>query len=71
MRLPTVFPAPAQVFAGQVPELSFPEVLTKFGEEARLDGTYFFCKQDSVLSIAKLLEQVRISACALSVVLHV
>ncbi len=54
-----------------MPELSFPEVLTKFGEEARLDGTYFFCKQDSVLSIAKLLEQVRISACALSVVLHV
>ena len=46
------------MFAGQVPELSLPELLTRFGEEARLDGTYFFCKQESVLDIAKLLERV-------------
>ncbi len=46
------------MFAGQVPDLSFPELLVRFGQEARLDGTYFFCQQDSVIAIAKLLEQV-------------
>lgn len=49
----------AQVFAGQVPELNFHELLVKFGEEARLDGTYFFCKMESVLEIARNLETVR------------
>lgn len=48
-----------EVFAGQVPELSFHELLVKFGEEARMDGTYFFCKMESVLEIARNLETVQ------------
>ena len=48
------------MFAGQVPDLSFPELLVRFGEEARLDGTYFFCQQDSVLQVARLMERVRV-----------
>lgn len=48
-----------EVFAGQVPELSFPEVLARFGQEARLDGTYFLCQQEALLALAKALEQVK------------
>ncbi|KAK9817863.1 hypothetical protein WJX72_003314 [[Myrmecia] bisecta] len=47
-----------EMFAGQLPEESFARLLTRFGEEARLDGTYFFCKQDSVIHLAKLLSRV-------------
>lgn len=48
-----------QIFAGAVPELKFHELLLKFGEEARLDGTYFFCQQDNLLELARMLEQVQ------------
>lgn len=56
LQSPTAAP---QVFAGHTPELSFPEILERFGQEARLDGTYFLCKQDDMLALAKALEQVR------------
>ena len=48
-----------QVFAGQLPDVSFPDLLTRLGEEARLGGSYFLCQQDDVMRIAKALEQVR------------
>ena len=51
--------AAAQVFAGQMPEANFPEVLARFSEEARLDGTYFLCKQDDMATLARALEKVR------------
>uniref|UniRef100_A0A061RJP5 RNA helicase n=2 Tax=Tetraselmis sp. GSL018 TaxID=582737 RepID=A0A061RJP5_9CHLO len=44
-----------ELFASQVPGMSFPELLVKFAEESRLDGKYFFCKQDSLIEIAMLL----------------
>lgn len=50
--------ANAQVFAGQMPEATFPEVLGRFSEEARLDGTYFLCKQDDMATLARALEKV-------------
>lgn len=49
----------AQVFAGQLPEATLPQLLTRFGEEARLDGTYFFCKLEPFVRVAKLLERVQ------------
>ena len=47
-----------QVFAGQLPDLPFPDLLTRFGEEARLGGSYFLCQQDDVMRIARELEEV-------------
>lgn len=47
-----------QVFAGQLPDLPFPDLLKRFGEEARLGGSYFLCQQDDVMRIARELEQV-------------
>ena len=35
-------------FAGQLPGETFPSVLKRFGGEARIDGTFFFCKQASL-----------------------
>ena len=49
----------AQVYAGQLPDVPFPDLLTRFGEEARLGGSYFLCQQDDVMRIARELEAVR------------
>lgn len=32
--------------------------LCRFGAEARVDGTYMFCKQESVIQAARLLSKV-------------
>ena len=32
-------------FAGQLPGQALPAVLKRFGGEARIDGTFFFCRQ--------------------------
>lgn len=37
---------------------SFAELMEKFSKQAELKGNYFFCKQDSTIFIARLLEQV-------------
>ena len=52
-----------QVFAGQLPDVSFPDLLTRLGEEARLGGSYFLCQQDDVMRIAKTLEPVCTYVC--------
>ncbi len=46
------------MFAGQLPDLPFPDLLTRLSEEARLGGSYFLCQQGDVLRVAKALEQV-------------
>ena len=46
------------MFAGQLPDVSFPDLLTRLSEEARLGGSYFLCQQDDTMRIAKALEQV-------------
>ena len=46
-----------------MPEATFPEVLGRFSEEARLDGTYFLCKQDDMATLARALEKVRRRRC--------
>ena len=46
------------MFAGQLPDLPFPDLLTRLSEEARLGGSYFLCQQGDILRVAKALEQV-------------
>ena len=41
-----------------MPNDSFAKLLNRFSDEAKLEGTFFFCRQDGVMQIAKLLEQV-------------
>jgi len=48
-----------ELFASQVPGLPFSTLLTMMAEESRLDGKFFFCKQDPLVEVAKLLESVR------------
>ena len=45
-----------EVFAGKALISDFSELIERFGQEARLDGTYFFCRQESLLTIAKLIQ---------------
>ena len=45
-----------EAFAGKSLISDFGELVKRFGQEARLDGTYFFCKQDSVTAIATLIQ---------------
>ncbi|DBA92452.1 TPA: hypothetical protein ACH3X1_002686 [Trebouxia sp. C0004] len=47
-----------ELLAGQVPDDSFADLLRRFSNEAKLEGTFFFCRQDGVMQIAKLLENV-------------
>ena len=42
----------------QVPDDSFASLLSRFSNEAKLEGTFFFCRQDGIMQIAKLLEKV-------------
>ncbi len=41
-----------------MPDDSFADLLRRFSNEAKLEGTFFFCRQDGVMQIAKLLENV-------------
>ncbi|BDA46196.1 ATP-dependent RNA helicase SUPV3L1, mitochondrial [Coccomyxa sp. Obi] len=47
-----------EAFAGNQLEQDFHTILTRFGAEARVDGTYMFCKQESVIQAARLLAKV-------------
>ncbi|KAL2327338.1 hypothetical protein Fmac_020765 [Flemingia macrophylla] len=47
-----------ELFAGQLPDLSFKQILGKFGENCRLDGSYFLCHHDHIKKIANMLEKV-------------
>ena len=42
----------------QCPDDSFATLLNRFSDEANLEGTFFFCRQDGIMQIAKLLETV-------------
>lgn len=42
----------------QVPDDTLAQLLQRYSEEAKLEGTYFFCRQDNVLQLAMLLERV-------------
>ncbi|KAK7292570.1 hypothetical protein RJT34_15421 [Clitoria ternatea] len=48
-----------ELFAGQLPNLTFNQILEKFGENCRLDGSYFLCRHDHIKKIANMLEKVQ------------
>ncbi|XP_015879443.3 DExH-box ATP-dependent RNA helicase DExH18, mitochondrial isoform X1 [Ziziphus jujuba] len=47
-----------ELFAGQLPNVTFCQLLEKFGENCRLDGSYFLCRHDHIKKIANMLEKV-------------
>ncbi|OMO79253.1 hypothetical protein CCACVL1_13804 [Corchorus capsularis] len=48
-----------ELFAGQLPNVTFCQLLEKFGESCRLDGSYFLCRHDHIKKVANMLEKVR------------
>ncbi|KAG5112191.1 hypothetical protein AAZX31_13G048900 [Glycine max] len=56
-----LFPSYEQVelFSGQLPDLTFTQILEKFGENCRLDGSYFLCQHNHIKKIANMLEKVQ------------
>lgn len=47
-----------ELFAGQVSNVTFCQLLTKFSENCRLDGSYFLCQHDHIKKVANMLEKV-------------
>ncbi|KAE8021670.1 hypothetical protein FH972_007541 [Carpinus fangiana] len=48
-----------ELFAGQLHNITFCQLLEKFGENCRLDGSYFLCRHDHVKKVANMLEKVQ------------
>lgn len=48
-----------ELFAAQFPNVTFCELLDKFRDSCRLDGSYFLCRHDSVRKVANMLEKVK------------
>lgn len=48
-----------ELFAGQLPNVTFCQLLEKFGENCRLDGSYFLCRYDNIKKVANMLEKVQ------------
>ncbi|RZB46106.1 DExH-box ATP-dependent RNA helicase DExH18, mitochondrial isoform B [Glycine soja] len=48
-----------ELFSGQLPDLTFPQILEKFGENCRLDGSYFLCQHNHIKKIANMLGKVQ------------
>lgn len=48
-----------ELFAGQLPNVTFCHLLEKFGENCRLDGSFFLCRHDHVKKVANMLEKVQ------------
>ncbi|XP_007032513.2 PREDICTED: DExH-box ATP-dependent RNA helicase DExH18, mitochondrial [Theobroma cacao] len=48
-----------ELFAGQLPNITFCQLLEKFGENCRLDGSYFLCRHDHIKKVANMLEKVQ------------
>ncbi|KAK9073604.1 hypothetical protein SSX86_007928 [Deinandra increscens subsp. villosa] len=48
-----------ELFAGQIADVTFSQLLQKFGENCRLDGSYFLCRHDHIKKVANMLEKVQ------------
>ncbi|KAJ6806100.1 ATP-dependent RNA helicase SUV3L, mitochondrial [Iris pallida] len=48
-----------ELFASQFPSVTFCDLLDKFRDSCRLDGSYFLCRHDSVRKVANMLEKVQ------------
>lgn len=47
-----------ELFASQLPDISFSQLLERFGENCRLDGAYFLCRHDHIKRVAHMLDRV-------------
>lgn len=48
-----------ELFAGKLSNMTFCQLLEKFGENCRLDGSYFLCRHDHIKKIANMLERIQ------------
>ena len=48
-----------ELSVGQLPNVTFCHLLEKFGENCRLDGSYFLCRHDHIKKVANMLEKVQ------------
>lgn len=48
-----------ELFAGQLSNLTFPQLLDRFSENCRLDGSYFLCQHEHIKKVANMLEKVQ------------
>lgn len=48
-----------ELFAGQLPNITFCQLLDKFSENCRLDGSYFLCRHDHIKKVANMLQKVQ------------
>ncbi|KAH7683964.1 RNA helicase protein [Dioscorea alata] len=48
-----------ELFAAKFPKVTFCELLDKFRDNCRLDGSYFLCRHDGVNKVANMLEKVQ------------
>ncbi|KAH9603875.1 hypothetical protein KSS87_013563 [Heliosperma pusillum] len=48
-----------ELFAGQIPNTTFAQLLERFSENCRLDGSYFLCHQTNIKKVANMLEKVQ------------
>ncbi|CAB4305422.1 unnamed protein product [Prunus armeniaca] len=47
-----------ELFAGKMPNVTFCQLLEKFSENCRLDGSYFLCRHDHIKKVANMLQKV-------------
>ncbi|CAI5486912.1 unnamed protein product [Closterium sp. Naga37s-1] len=48
-----------EVFASQLPDVSFARLLDRFVETSKLDGTYFLCRTDNIRGVATMLDKIK------------
>ncbi|KAM7268033.1 hypothetical protein ACFE04_010199 [Oxalis oulophora] len=48
-----------ELFAGKLANVTFPQLLEKFSENCRLDGSYFLCRHDHIKKVANMLEKIQ------------
>lgn len=48
-----------ELFAVQVSNVTFCQLLEKFSENCRLDGSYFLCRHDHIKKVANMLEKIQ------------
>ena len=48
-----------ELFAAQFPTATFCDLLDKFRDNCRLDGSYFLCQHDNIRKVANMLEKVQ------------
>lgn len=48
-----------ELFAGQLPNLNFPQLLDRFSANCRLDGWYFLCQHLQIKRVANMLERIQ------------